>query len=382
MKIHPVALLFPLLPGEQLRELAESIKKDGLLNPCTRQRDVLLDGRNRLAACEMVGVKPRFVEYMGKDAVSFIVAQNLHRRHLTTTQKAVLALDLEPHFAKRRKETQGTRTDIVANLPQSSMGKARDDAAAVVGVSGRTVQDAKFIKEHSPELINEMRAGNLKLPAAMAAVKKQSRQDNRRKAAESATVLDQIIVGDFRKLSHKIPDGSLALIFTDPPYDRKSQLLFPGLADFAEAKLAVGGSLLFYCGHLQLPSAFCAFDGKLRHWWTCACVHSGNRALMREYGIRVGWKPILWFVKGTRDNKSTILCDTVSGGAEKVDHEWQQAQSEAEYWIEALCPLDGIVCDPFLGGGTTAAAAKRLGRVWVAFEEDKNAAKVASKRLQ
>lgn len=102
---------------------------------------------------------------------------------------------------------------------------------------------------------------------------------------------------------------------------------------------------------------------------------------MREYGIRVCWKPMLWFVKGTRDNKSDILFDAVLGAKEKAYHDWQQAESNAEYYIEHLCPKDGIVCDPFMGGGTTGAVAQRLGREWIGFEIDPDTAAIASGRL-
>lgn len=204
----------------------------------------------------------------------------------------------------------------------------------------------------------------------------------KRTAAAQGTPLDErIIIGDFRKHAHRVADGSVSLIFTDPPYDRQAEKLFPGLADFAAAKLADGGSLLMYVGHLQLPAVFAAFESKLRHWWTCACVHQSDQVLMREYGVRVGWKPMLWFVKGTRDDKSAIVFDTVAGGREKDNHDWQQAESEAGYYIGPLCPEDGIVCDPFLGGGTTASAAIKLCRKWIGFEIDPETAAIASKRI-
>jgi hypothetical protein len=139
---------------------------------------------------------------------------------------------------------------------------------------------------------------------------------------------------------------------------------------------------LQYVGHVQLGETLNALAEHLPFWWPCACVHTGKQALTREYGIRVGWKPMLWFVKKTRDDTSAIVHDVVSGGAEKDHHDWQQAQAEAEYWIEKLCPQDGIVCDPFLGGGTTAAAAERLGRPWIGMEIDAEQAAVASARIK
>ena len=83
----------------------------------------------------------------------------------------------------------------------------------------------------------------------------------------------------------------------------------------------------------------------LRYWWTVCCLHSGGANLMNEYGIRCGWKAVLWFVKDTRGDKETIVSDVMSGGREKDHHDWQQAESEAAYWIKQLCPPDGIVCD-------------------------------------
>ncbi len=216
---------------------------------------------------------------------------------------------------------------------------------------------------------------------------KASRQSSVRKtkrtaaAAKCRSINKQIIVGDFRDHTDKVPDGSLSLIFTDPPYNRKGLEMLPGLAAFAEQKLAEGGSLLCYVGHTKLPAAISIFQKSLRYWWTICCLHSGGKSLMREYGIRAGWKPILWFVKNTRDDKEDIVIDVVTGGKEKDDHEWQQAESEAAYWIEHLTPKDGIVCDPFLGSGTTAVAAKSLKRKWIAFEIDPDTAKAAIVRL-
>ena len=215
---------------------------------------------------------------------------------------------------------------------------------------------------------------------------KETRQRNarqsKRTAAAAGAVLDQRIhVGDFRKLADKVPDGSVNLIFTDPPYDRKAELLFPGLAEFAAAKLCEGGSIVFYLGHLQMPAAFKAFDGVLRYWWTISCVHGGGKTVMREYGINAGWKPVLWFVKGTRDDNSVMVNDVMSGGQEKDHHKWQQSESEAAYWIEKLCPVGGLVVDVFMGSGTTAVAAQKLARSWVGFEIDMATAKAASRRI-
>jgi len=49
--------------------------------------------------------------------------------------------------------------------------------------------------------------------------------------------------------------------------------------------------------------------------------------------------------------------------------------------IKAGCPKDGIVLDPFIGSGTTAKVAQRLGRNWVGIELNPDYIKLANKRF-
>lgn len=66
-------------------------------------------------------------------------------------QKIALGVELEPYFAEEAKQRQGARTDLKEIVP-SSDGKrrpesqSRDQAAAVVGVSGKTLSAAKVIR--------------------------------------------------------------------------------------------------------------------------------------------------------------------------------------------------------------------------------------------
>src|SRR5262245_17816598 len=104
---HPACLAFPMLPDAELQELADDIKLRGLLNPVVLHQGQVLDGRNRLAACELAGVAPRFTEWSGGGSpVEWVLATNLIRRHLTASQRAVVALDLLPLLESEAKERQ------------------------------------------------------------------------------------------------------------------------------------------------------------------------------------------------------------------------------------------------------------------------------------
>ena len=56
LKAHPYASIFPLLEGEPFDALVADIKANGLLRPITIHQDMVLDGRNRLQACEAAGI--------------------------------------------------------------------------------------------------------------------------------------------------------------------------------------------------------------------------------------------------------------------------------------------------------------------------------------
>ncbi|MHB8974041.1 MAG: MICOS complex subunit MIC10 family protein [Pirellulaceae bacterium] len=96
LKCHPICLLFPELPKPELEDLAADIKEKGLFNSIVLYEGKILDGRNRYNACRIAGVEPRFVEWSGGSPLEWVVSENFVRRHLSSSQRAVLALDLLP----------------------------------------------------------------------------------------------------------------------------------------------------------------------------------------------------------------------------------------------------------------------------------------------
>ena len=136
LPVHPAADLFPLLSPEELRELADRIAANGLLERVTislnpDEKPTLLDGRNRLDALELLGCKifhngkdgkidwhhwvkaKNIKDGMGSiifeihfgDPIAFIIDKNIHRRHLTSEQKGDLidrVLKIDPTKSDRQ----------------------------------------------------------------------------------------------------------------------------------------------------------------------------------------------------------------------------------------------------------------------------------------
>lgn len=354
----------------------------------------LLDGHNRYEICTRLELPFDIEEMRFPDrshAEEWIIRNQFGRRNLAAYVRTQLALRLKETIAARGK--QGERTDLSAKSPKSSGGlDTREEVAAIAGVGSNTVSKVEKIAaaeqagKVDAETVAKLRTGEVSINRVVRDLKEQEaaakREEQKAVAIAKRQDVDGLYLGDFRKIGDKIPDASVDLIFTDPPYDRKAIELYDGLGEFAARVLRPGGSLIAYIGQIQLPDAVADLSKHLRYWWTCSCYHSGPTLLrMNEYGIVNGWKPMLWFVKETRGDKTTFINDVATGTREKSHHEWQQSESEACYFIELLTERDGFVVDPFCGGGTTPAACIRLGRKWAAFEIDEANMARASQRI-
>ena len=93
-EFHPLANIFPQVEGPEFADLVADIREHGLYDPIVMFEDRVLDGRNRLRACEVAGVEPVFTVYTGDDPAAFVVKINLHRRHLDESQRAMVAVKL------------------------------------------------------------------------------------------------------------------------------------------------------------------------------------------------------------------------------------------------------------------------------------------------
>ncbi len=169
-QIHPYAKLFPALDEDDLMELAEDIRQNGLQNPIWLDEEgMILDGRNRSAACAIAGIEPHFKTFQGNDEekLRFVCSQNVHRRHLTTSQRAMIAASLVESFEVLAETRMLSGGHPQANLPEGQKGQSRDLAGAAMNVSGRSVESAKQVKEKAvPEVIDKVMRGDLAVSKA------------------------------------------------------------------------------------------------------------------------------------------------------------------------------------------------------------------------
>jgi N6-adenosine-specific RNA methylase IME4 len=149
LEYHPLADLFPLMEGDDYKRFKDDISVRGLLHPIIILDERILDGRNRYRACKDTGRPIRTESYHGDDPAGFVIASNLHRRHLNESQRAMVAAALSTMQQGDNQHTQ-------------ICGTSQNEAASKLNVSPRSVQHAgKVRKRGSSKLRTAVEQGKI-----------------------------------------------------------------------------------------------------------------------------------------------------------------------------------------------------------------------------
>lgn len=292
--IHPAADLFPMLDDDELRALADDIAAHGLHEPVWLYDDpergpVLLDGRNRRAACDLAGkiMSAKDVRwYQGDDPIGFVISENVKRRHLMAGQLAVVA-DEADALADAEEAAAGARSAAAAesNRRRSAAAESpelapvptpekptpvhtRERFAAAAGISPRSAGQYKRVKEKAPELREKIKSGELSLKEAEKEVRL---RDKAAKVAEIAAT----------PVADLPADVTFPVILADPPwrYDyaedttRQIENHYPTmpLDDIAalEVPAADDAVLFMWATSPKLREAFTVLDGWGFTYRTC-----------------------------------------------------------------------------------------------------------------
>ena len=260
MIAHPAAEIFPMLADTELRALADDIKTHGQRDPIVLLDGAILDGRNRLRACELAGVDPIFVDgYDGSiTPEQFVISKNLHRRHLSESQRALVA----------------------ARFCKNSDSSTRD-AGKLLNVSHTTVAAALKVLDHADdEVIAKVERGDMSI----------NRAGHRVVRAEA-------------REAPPLPDGKYDVVYADPPWafsndsggqspDRHySTMPIDKICDLAPfdrhvSDLAADRSVLFlWACNALLPEALRVVDAWDFEYKTCAVWHKPNPSGLGHYVI-------------------------------------------------------------------------------------------------
>ena len=405
--------LLPQFSLGEFEELKTSIRNDGLHYAIAINKEgVILDGHNRYRACKELGITPKLEIKEFPNALlekKFVIESNLKRRHLNKFQRAKLILpllEIEKELAKERQwhinssssgkyfpesaHPKKSRKPLTIEQKEAKKLKAKQKREAKkkagiipkepkraskivannIQLSDRTLEKAKTIVEKGSErLQQEVESGQVSIDSAYKKIKREETFQTINRALEKTTTKlpDNLtlIHGDFAEAN--VPDESIQLVLTDPPYGQEYLSLWDKLGVFACRVLVPGGFLIAYSGQFSLPIVFDKLRVKLDYFWTIALILKENQ-LVPSRNIFCEWKPLVIFYKPPL-KLLQYFPDVIKGkGQEKNLHPWQQAEMELEKVITTFCPSNGAICDPMAGSGTTLAVGLRLGRKCVGIE--------------
>jgi site-specific DNA-methyltransferase (adenine-specific) len=252
-EVHPIPDLFPAMSAAEYAELKADIQAHGQREPIWTWQGKVIDGRHRARACAELGLEPRTRAWDGQGSlVAFVVSLNLQRRHLTSSQRAAVGLDVEKRLAEEAKGRQkaaggdkrsprAVETKVARGVAAETQGESvrekvpeavkeakrpRAVAAKLTGTNPRYVQDMKAVEKADPALVQKVKDGALTVAQAKREVQRQARRvalEARAREAEASPAGRQpgweIIEGDCVAVMRSLPPKYARLIFADPPYN-------------------------------------------------------------------------------------------------------------------------------------------------------------------
>jgi DNA modification methylase len=224
--------------------------------------------------------------------------------------------------------------------------------------------------------------------------------------------------GDARELIKLIPDASIDLVLTDPPFgippldemegkDRGTVQSYTSVlkpADNATARevhalmLELAPQLVRVLkpgGHVYVFFAF-ELEQALRQSLEMAGLvvnpvpliwdKGMTTAPFRGYDYAPCYEPVMFGYKPPRTRRLTEPCQTILRGftpdrAELKVHPFQKPLALMRYFIKQSTFLGQRVLDPFVGSGSTVLAARACGRTGIGFELDEERFHQAQSRL-
>ena len=165
---HP----FKVQDNDDMMQLAQSIAQHGVVTPATVRKKAdgryeLISGHRRRRACEIAGLhtlRCEVVEMDDDEATILMVESNFHRSEILPSEKA-FSYKMRLEAIKR----QGKRTDLTCAPVEHKSGgvKARDQISIETGESREQIRRYIRLTELTPELLELVDNGDLKLRPAV-----------------------------------------------------------------------------------------------------------------------------------------------------------------------------------------------------------------------
>ena len=137
---HPISAAFPAMLETDFTALVNDIRANGQRLPIMVYDNQVLDGRHRYRACQQLGIARSSRSSPAPIRSSVVLFLNLQRRHLTESQRAMVAAELanlDRGGDRRSTKFKGSRE------PSKKKACSIEDTAKKLDVSPKSVKRAR-----------------------------------------------------------------------------------------------------------------------------------------------------------------------------------------------------------------------------------------------
>jgi len=203
----------------------------------------------------------------------------------------------------------------------------------------------------------------------------------------------------------RLPDNSVDLVLTDPPYNASNSNIKCKKKSYNSINekwdknfkinnfslefyriLKKSSSLLIFCSHHTIKDFLIEFDTKFRlqqiiHWEKS----NAFPGLAKVYTYSIQY--CLWYIKNNpykfnkKYAKKDIIKIPICCGHERLNHPAQKPINLFSKLLKVHSNENDVILDPFMGSGTTAIACLELNRKYIGFEIDEEYYKLAQERI-
>lgn len=181
---HPLSAAFPPMSDEDYSALKADLQANGQRHPAVAITDEdgtvsVLDGWHRVQACMDLGIVPMVVEFSETaDPVAFVISANLHRRHLSASQRAQAIVACNDWVPSGREKPIFNEADEPEQAAEHGPTPGRTPVPArqmanMANVSTRSVERAKQVQRKAPQIAKEVIAGKKSLTEAVREIRPQ-----------------------------------------------------------------------------------------------------------------------------------------------------------------------------------------------------------------
>ena len=388
----PFIDLLPPLRSDEFDALKQDIEANGQQVPIMVTPDgIVIDGHHRLRVCRELGLVPLVREITTAYPKAMAIKMNLIRRNLSPDQQSVVRFQQQELAAKMAQDGM-TQAEIgealgvprptiarwVETNVQSNNGFRPDNRVKIPKGEHQVIAQRIDDGDSLAQVAADYNVTHTAIRKTVNKVKAAAEEAAARQADAETIQPDaqgdgwKMLHGDFRDRLTELPDGSVDLIVTDPPYPAEFLPLWSDLSEVAARILKPSGVLLAMSGKIHLDQVMQALGKHLQYGWVYAQPLPGSHTRILARRVLQAWKPWLAYSNGPwPSGQLEWNIDLLDGSSRhKARYRWEQDPDGCRLLIESLTQPGGVVVDPFTGTGAFGVAACAVDRTFIGVEMD------------